>query len=92
MTARREYRSGRADTQSTACASAPGAPPRPPLVVGSAFVQVTAPAPASWGSPLRTADHPATPWWSALLRGEGEAGAGADGVEEEKERRAGRGW
>lgn len=64
MTARREYRSGRADTRSTACASAPGAPPRPPLVVGSAFVQVTAPAPASWGSPLRTADHPATPWWS----------------------------
>jgi hypothetical protein len=81
----------RAMPRSVACAPALGAPPHPPLGLDAEFASRSAPAPASPGTPLRTADHPATPWWSALLRGEDEAGAGAGGVQE-MERRAGRGW
>lgn len=81
----------RARARATACGWTTGRPPRPPLGVEAAFAQVTAPAPASPGTPLRTADHPATPWWSALLRGESEAGAGA-GQTGRGERRAGRAW
>ena len=61
-----------------------GVPARPPLGVQRASLQVNAPAPACWWPPLRTADHPATPWWSALLRGFGEGAAGAGGVAERR--------
>lgn len=93
MTTQREDQAGRARTRSTAYGSTSEAPPRPPLGARGVFLQVRAPAPASSGSPLRTADHPATPWWSALLRGGDEAGAGAGaGGVQVRERRAGRGW
>lgn len=91
MTTQRDDPGVRARTQSAACGGASGVPPRPPLGARGVFLQVRAPAPALSGSPLRTADHPATSWWSALLRGGDEAGAGAGGVQV-RERRAGRGW
>lgn len=40
--------------------------------------QVTALASREVRPPLRTADHPATPWWSALLRGGDGAEARAE--------------
>ena len=53
--------------------------PAPPAARGiGASSQVSAPAAASWMPPLRTADHPATPWWSALLRGGVGGGGGGE--------------
>lgn len=82
----------------TAGGVALGVPPRPPLGVQRESLQVNAPAAVCWLPPLRTADHPATPWWSALLRGFGEGrrglamlwrgrsgGRGGGGDEREKE-------
>jgi hypothetical protein len=89
MTAPSTTNRGRARTRSVACGEALGGPPRPPLGVCESLSQVSAPAPASPQPPLHSADHPATPWWSALFRGGSKAGAGAgEGLEEE--RRAGR--
>jgi hypothetical protein len=74
-----------------ACPASSGAPPRPPLGVGGPFVQVSAPASTPTRTPLRTADHPATPWWSALRRGEMGVEAGEVVVVEKEEQWAGRG-
>src|SRR2546423_12715382 len=52
-----------------ACEFALGRAPGAPLGVTEPKSQGTAPAAAYWLPPLRSADHPATPWWSALLRG-----------------------
>lgn len=84
--------STRAEVRAVASAETPGAPPRPPLGAGGASAQVTAPATARWVPPLHSADHPATPWWSALFRGGRGAVAGAMTGGGEVERRAGRGW
>lgn len=76
--------SPRAKPRSGPFCVARGRPPRPPLGVIGPSPQVTAPAAACGVPPLRSADHPATPWWSALLRGGKAAGAGAGGGEEQK--------
>ncbi len=83
-------KSRRAKPRSLASRSTGDPPPRPPLGVNRASDQVSYPASAPSGSPLRTADHPATPWWSALLRGgEGAEAGSLRGME--VERWAGRG-
>lgn len=74
-----------------ACRALSGAPPRPPLGVSGPFVQASAPASTPTGTPLRSADHPATPWWSALRRREMGVEAGEVVVMEKVERWAGRG-
>ena len=62
-----------------------------PLLAGNGeFMQVRAASPAPSESPLRSADHPATPWWSALLRE--EEGRGRQRSKEQESRAVGWGW
>lgn len=76
MTGRDATSNRRAEARSRTCDSPLDGAPYSLLGADQASVQVKGPAAAPKLSPLHTADHPATSWWSALFRGEKGAVAG----------------